>query len=485
MIPDRLLAGEYPGSKSPEDTALRMQAFLQAGFNCFIDLTAPGEREPYDPHVPRDALYLRKPIPDHDVPRQAEHMAEILAEIDAALRDDRKIYVHCRAGIGRTGTVIGCHLVNSGLNGDAAVAELNNLWADNERSRYWEEVPETPEQKAFILGWSAQADAVRTAASEPLETTAMLGAARNLRDRFLGCLVGLAVGDSLAAATQFRKPGSFSPVGDLLGGGPFELPRGAWTDDTAMALVLAESLLEQSGFDAHDQVKRYVSWQKEGHLSATGQCVGITASVSRALATAQYRRMPFAGSHDPAQSDKEVLSRIAPAVMFFFAHSAEAVNQAIQSARITNQSPEVLDCVRVLAAMLYQALSGRDKATVLRPDESLLPADTLKPRVRRILEGSYARKSPPAISGGGTAADVLEAALWAFHGSRDFRSGALLAVNLGEDSDVTAAVYGQLAGAFHGINAVPGNWRNSLIRKDLLEEMSDRLLTHAMVALAD
>ncbi|HPF28456.1 MAG TPA: ADP-ribosylglycohydrolase family protein, partial [Steroidobacteraceae bacterium] len=287
VIENRLLAGEYPGGRSPEETALRMRAFFEAGFDCFIDLTAPGEREAYDPLVPRTALYLRKPLPDHDVPQQVEHMAEILAELDAALLEGRRVYVHCRAGIGRTGTVIGCLLVNRGLSGDAALEELNRLWADNARSRSWPEVPETIEQQEYVRAWRQ--------ISAPDETPAVLGAAQSLRERFLGSLLGLAVGDALAAATQFRKPGSFSVVGDLLGGGPFELPRGGWTDDTAMALVLADSLLESPGFDAHDQVRRYLRWQKEGYLSATGQCVGITASVSRALATASYRRLPFAG----------------------------------------------------------------------------------------------------------------------------------------------------------------------------------------------
>ncbi|HPF25822.1 MAG TPA: ADP-ribosylglycohydrolase family protein, partial [Steroidobacteraceae bacterium] len=195
--------------------------------------------------------------------------------------------------------------------------------------------------------------------------------------------------------------------------------------------------------------------------------------------------LPFAGSHDPDQPDKEVLSRIVPAVMYFFADAAAAVHQAVQSARITNQAPVALDCARVLAAMLHQALAGRDKLSILRPDEALLATATLKPVVRAILEGSYARKAPPAITGGGTVTEALEAALWAFHTSRDLRSGMLQVVNLGEDSDVAAAIYGQLAGAFYGVTAIPGNWRNSLIRKDLIEETSDRLLTHAMVALAD
>jgi ADP-ribosyl-[dinitrogen reductase] hydrolase len=296
-------------------------------------------------------------------------------------------------------------------------------------------------------------------------------------------LMGLAVGDALAAHTQFRKTGSFAAVGDLLGGGPFDLPRGAWTDDTAMALLLAESLLERNGFDAQDQVQRYARWQREGYGSATGQCVGIAANVARALATAQYKRQPFAGSHDPEQLDKDALSRVAPVVMFFFANAATAVSQAAEAARITAQAPLVLDCVRLLAAMLHQALAGRDKPAILRPPQANWLTANTRLEVQALYEGSYTRRSPPEITGGGHIVQALEAALWAFHHADSFREGALLAANLGRDSDVVTAVFGALAGAHHGVSAIPGIWRNSLIKQEVVIDTADRLLTHALVTL--
>jgi hypothetical protein len=277
-------------------------------------------------------------------------MAEILAELDAALSEGRRVYVHCRAGIGRTGTVIACHLVGGGLTGEAAVAELNSLWLGSDRSDTWPEVPETPEQIAYIHDWASTHDV--TQAPEVLD------AARSLRDRFQGALIGLAAADALAAHTQFRKPGSFAPIGDLLGGGPFDLPRGAWTDDTAMALLLAESLVE-CGFDARDQVARFARWQREGYGSATGQCVGISANVARALAAAQYKGQPFAGSHDPQSLDKDPLSRLGPVVMYHFAQPAQAISRAVEAARVTAQAPLVLDCSRLLAGAVRARKGGR------------------------------------------------------------------------------------------------------------------------------
>lgn len=486
VVPGVLLAGEHPGGHSPGETRERLQRLMDAGVRCFIDLTHPDELDPYDSELPVPVDYLRKPIRDHSVPARREHMVEIQACIDHVLRTGVLTYVHCRAGIGRTGMVVGCFLVERGLSGEAALDELNRVWQQCKRSGSWPHVPETDDQCEFVRGWTPQVASLlsqRVAAPEPddpLLDTSTLAAARGLRERFLGALVGLAVGDALSAATQFRNPGTFSPVGDLLGGGPFDLPRGAWSDDTSMALCLAESLLEVSSFDPRDQVERYRQWQQQGHLSATGQCLGITASTAKALAQAQWRRQLFSGSHDPGQLDPEVLSRVAPVVMFYFAQASDAVNFAAEQSRTTCQAPGAVEACRVLAASVYAALSGKPKPAVLAPGPELLNAETLRSGARKVANMAGQSASPCA----GNVLEVLDAALWAFRSTDNFRDGALKAANLGANSDVVAAVYGQLAGAHYGVGAIPALWRTSLMGKDLIEGLADRLLAHAMIGLA-
>ena len=462
VFPGRLLAGEHPAGPTPEATRERLGKLLSAGIECFLDLTEPSETDAYDGALPLSIEYQRKPIPDHGLPARREHMLEILDCLREALREETPVYLHCRAGIGRTAMVVGCLLAEDGAGQDALEA-LNRLWRQSERSRDWERVPETEAQTEYIRLWRPQAltcespPEAEPARGDPLLQAPALAAARALRERFLGALLGLAVGDAVAAPTQFRRPGSFLPVGDMVGGGPFNLPPGGWSDDTAMALCLAESLLER-GFDPADQSERYRRWQREGYLSATGRCIGITASTARALAAAQWRRQPFSGSHDPKQLDPEPLSRVAPAVMFCFASPDEAVRIAGETARTTCQSSAVLTACRGLANILVVALSGRSKAEILAQAAAQLPRQ----------------------GGGKGAGQALSGAIEAFAATGTYREAVLHSANLGGDSDVTSAVCGQIAGAHYGVVGIPAAWREILLHRSLIESFADRLLTHAL-----
>ncbi|MGH7058216.1 MAG: ADP-ribosylglycohydrolase family protein, partial [Acetobacteraceae bacterium] len=253
------------------------------------------------------------------------------------------------------------------------------------------------------------------------------------------------------------------PVGDLIGGGPFALPRGGWSDDTAMALCLADSLLAANGFDARDQVERYTRWQRDGYLSATGECLGITASTARALARAQWRRQLFSGSHAPDQLDPEPLSRVAPVVMFYFAAEQEALQLACDAARTTCQAPAVLAACRDLARAVFLALSGQPKA--------------------RIVGEASATAASERTRGNGTVTEALAIALEAFAATDNFREAVLHAANHGGNSDVAAAACGQIAGAFYGVTAIPAPWRQSLLQRDLIEAYADRLLQHALLGM--
>ena len=299
-------------------------------------------------------------------------------------------------------------------------------------------------------------------------------------DRYRGAFLGLAVGDALGTTLEFKRPGSFRPITDIVGGGPFNLKPGQWTDDTSMALCLAESLVECKSFDPIDQLMRYCRWWRRGYQTSTGKCFDIGGTTRDALARFEETHDPYPGSTDPQSAGNGSLMRLAPAVLAFASDPRDAIVKAALSSRTTHGARKALDACRYFAALLLGALQGRPKSEILSshfsPVQGLWADSPLAPKISAIAAGSFVHKEPPAIRGTGYVADCLEAALWAFHRSTTFRDGALLAVNLGDDPDTTGAVYGQIAGAYYGAEAIPIEWRTKLAHRDLIERFADRLL---------
>jgi ADP-ribosylglycohydrolase len=298
------------------------------------------------------------------------------------------------------------------------------------------------------------------------------------RERYRGALLGLAAGDAVGTTVEFSPPGTFPPATDMVGGGPFRLHAGEWTDDTSMALCLAESLIERRGFDAEDQMRRYVRWRSHGHLSSNGRCFDIGNTVAAALRRFEATGDPWAGSTDPHSAGNGSIMRLAPVPLLYAADAAQAIALSGDSSLTTHGAAACVDACRYLGGLLVGALRGEAKETLLAPLYHPVPGATwadLDPTIAAVAGGSFARKSPPAIKGSGYVVESLEAALWAFYHGQTFEEGCLLAVNLGHDADTTAAVYGQLAGAYYGVAAIPAHWRDQLAHHDLLIAFADQL----------
>lgn len=309
-----------------------------------------------------------------------------------------------------------------------------------------------------------------------------MSAGSTLRARYRGALLGLAVGDALGTTLEFRPPGSFTPITDMVGGGPFGLPRGAFTDDTSMALCLADSLLACRGFDAADQVSRYLRWYREGYRSSTGRCFDIGNTVRAALERFAASGEPMAGDSAPSQGGNGSLMRLAPLPMAYARDPRRAVALAGTMSRTTHAAPEPVDACRYYAGLLVGALAGVPRATLLSPRYHPLgawPPGALAARIDAVAAGSFRHRQPPTIRGTGYVVDALEAALWAFAHHEDFAAGALAAVNLGDDADTTGAIYGQLAGACHGEDAIPAHWRDCLFQADEIGGLAEELLALA------
>jgi ADP-ribosyl-[dinitrogen reductase] hydrolase len=294
----------------------------------------------------------------------------------------------------------------------------------------------------------------------------------SLIDRYRGCLLGLACGDAVGTTVEFSPRGSFPPVTDMVGGGPFQLEPGRWTDDTSMALCLATSLIHCGGFDARDQMNRYVNWWQWGYLSSTSDCFDIGMTVCRALQRYQVTGDPMAGSIDPATAGNGSLMRLAPVVLCFHPDQPTVLAHARLSSATTHAAPEALECCELFADLLTKALHGQPKAEVMTSSV----ASFTSPSVAAIARGAYLDKQVSQVTGSGYCVASLEAALWCFANTSSFEGAVLAAANLGDDADTTAAIVGQLAGAFYGAKGIPVHWLEGLHMAGEIDRLAHALL---------
>ena len=306
-----------------------------------------------------------------------------------------------------------------------------------------------------------------------------------MENRHRGTLIGLAIGDALGAAVEFKSPGSFAPVTGYRSGGPHGLDAGEWTDDTSMALALADSIAT-SGWDLNDQADRYVQWWKTGKYSVNGRCfdIGITTRSALSSYIAQKNALASGDRSDRASGNGSIM-RLAPVpIRFGHLYSSqldELSRLAEESSLPTHASEQCVSACRYLATVLAALIQGKDRDEVLSPAwQPLQQLDEIKPLhplIQEIAQGSFRQKQPPAIQGLGWVVKSLEASLWAFHDAETFEEAVLKAVNLGDDADTTGAICGQLAGAFWGESGIPESLRSGLARMDMIDDVLTGLLS--------
>jgi ADP-ribosylglycohydrolase len=313
--------------------------------------------------------------------------------------------------------------------------------------------------------------------------TQCCGGTMTLIDRKRGCLYGLAIGDALGAAVEFKPPGTFDPVTGYRGGGPHGLGPGEWTDDTSMALALADSIAS-AGWDLDDQARRYVAWWRNGEYSVNGRCFDIGNTVASALYCFETEGdARYSASTAPNASGNGSIMRLAPVPIRFVDDPLDVAliaQRAAESSLPTHASSQCLSACRYMAVVLAGLIGGLDREEVLAPDWSALQAlrdiEPLHPGVETVARGSFRELNPPEIQGSGYAVKSLEAALWAFHDADDFREAVLKAVNLGHDADTTGAVCGQFAGACWGVAGMPPDWVDGLAGRDSIDGFLEPLL---------
>lgn len=392
------------------------------------------------------------PIPD-GMPPQPD-FEEKWTHAGEAIRDRLRlgfdVLVHCKGGLGRAGTVAACLLVELGARPEDAIRRVRAV------------------RPGAIQNWAQQAYVERCTLREPAVARRT---ADHIRDRALGAFLGLAVGDAVGTTLEFSRRDVQPRLKDMVGGGPFGLPPGGWTDDTSMALALADSLATYGTLDCRDLMDRFVSWWREGEYSHTGRCFDIGNTIRAALDRYERTGDPMAGSTDPGSAGNGSLMRLAPVALRFWNDRARLSEVAAQQSRTTHGTEEAVDACRAFADMLADAISGK-----LRPDVLAPKAFQVAPKISEILGGSWRKRARDEIRSTGYVVDTLKAAIWSVARTGNFRNAVLLAANLADDADTVAAVTGQLAGGIYGLSGIPTHWLDQIAWKDRLLDTAQRLL---------
>jgi ADP-ribosyl-[dinitrogen reductase] hydrolase len=506
----RILAGEYPGSGDAGTTSERLELFLDAGITSFVNLTTEGELEPYERHLRRlgasrgiEVRHHRLPVTDVSVP-SPEDMNRILDLIEQEHAAGGTVYVHCWGGIGRTGTVVGCWFVREGLDGNAALARLAQLWCTVEKCDWSPQSPETNQQRAFVRDWP-QREAGRLAALRHAPD-----GTRRRREFYRGCLLGGGVGDALGAPVEFQSLDqirhAFGP-GGIADFAPAYGRLGAITDDTQMSLFTAEGLLRavcrdnhkglcDPGDVLHHAYARWLATQGERSRCAwdpakfDGWLIRLPALRSRRApgnTCLSSLQLELPGSvQRPANNSKGCggVMRAAPAGMIRWGDPFELGRDL---AAITHGHPTGSLAAGCLALLVHEILEGRSLPEAVATTLGRL---TRQPHHQECLAAidaaaaAWQSGAPPSaetverLGKGWVAEEALAIGLYsALAAGEDFAAGVRLAVNHGGDSDSTGAIAGNLLGALLGAHAIPKPWLEALELRDEITALADDLLT--------
>lgn len=404
--------------------------------------------------VGRHMEWLHLPIRDRGVPDEAFEAAWERAGdgLRARLRAGFNVLIHCMGGLGRAGTIAARLLVELGWTPGEAIRAVRKVRPG---------ALETDEQEDLVHGCIAIA--------EHQPDTSMAA----VRERAIGSLLGLAVGDALGTTLEFSARDSRPRLTGMEGGGPFRLEPGQWTDDTSMALALADSLIACDGLDEHDLMTRFASWMNEGAYSSNGRCFDIGNTVCAALNRFQESGNPIAGSTNPNSAGNGSLMRLAPVAIRYWDDGTARRDVAARQSMPTHGAPEAVDACVAFADMLADAIAGKPRGEVLR---SRLGEPPYSGAIADIMAGSWRDKARKAISSSGYVVHSLEAAIWCVARTSNFADAVLLAANLGDDADTVAAITGQLAGAVYGYKAISDDWLGQTTSQGMIFGMARRLI---------
>ncbi len=465
QIAANIWVGSYIGNGIAAQVEPQLQWLLAQGITLIIDLTAPSDELPsYLPQLAQYAPQITRlsfAISDGDTPAPVT-MLEILDTLSAAQRQHTNVYIHSWRGISRTGMVASCWLRRQGATADAARRHILQILP----TRSTHVSPDFQEQIDFVYDWQ-----------EPDAQTAQRW--RRWRDVFRGALIGGAVGDAFGVTNEHKVPQIIQQVTDIVGGGPFSLPAGWWSDDTAGMLCVVTSLITQRGFDAHDQARRLLRLWRDGYLSCGGRTYDLGNVNMMALYHYMMTNTPYTTITTDHAASTGSLIRVAPLGLFYAANPIALCEYTRDASRITHGAAASIQSCHIVTTLLARTVYCQDKATLFTQYWLGIPADS---GVHQVLTGNYTKQHRDVFQGS-YVLDSLDMVLRGLQHYDDFASGMLALANTGGMQGAACTVYGQIAGALYGESSIPLHWRQKITRYHEIAWYADTLLRYVWKSL--
>jgi ADP-ribosyl-[dinitrogen reductase] hydrolase len=413
--------------------------------------------------------WLHLPIRDVSIPDSAFEAAwpEHSAALRKRLAAGENVLVHCRGGLGRAGMIAARLLVDGGVDPEIAIFQVQSARPGAIETKPQENWVKKGARPGLGPRASTKHDNRRKETgltNDRWRRSAAMAVSDPRYDRALGAFIGLAIGDALGTTIEFSPRDSYPPVIGMVGGGPFGLKPGEWTDDTSMALCLADSLIASRGtLDAADLAQRFVRWQRNGENSVTGRCFDIGVTTRTALETFRRTGTPV-GDRAPRSAGNGGIMRLAPAAIVAGEDLDKAAALGRAQSEVTHATEECLAGADLLARLLSAGIAGKGLDALRAAEHAKFEA----PNIEAIARGAWRGKRRDEIRSSGYVVHTLEAACWAVGSSGTFADAVLNAVNLGDDADTVGAVTGQIAGAIWGYASIPNEWKERLAWRDRL-----------------
>ena len=309
---------------------------------------------------------------------------------------------------------------------------------------------------------------------------------RITEDHIKSILFGVAVGDALGVPVEFssRERMEQNPLSEMIGYGTYNQPKGTWSDDSTMTFCLAETLLDNK-FTLRKLANRFINWVDWGYWTPHGELFDIGNTTHSAIERLRTIEKPeLAGGSHETENGNGSLMRILPLILETGKTSISKSYDIIKSVSSLTHRHErsIISCFYYLTFVRH-LIQGHSKESTYEMTNKIVQSELKEREVEeaelkhfeRILNDTIVTLNYNQLRGSGYVIHSLESSIWCLLKTENYKDAVLKAINLGEDTDTTAAITGGLAGLSYGFNSIPEEWVNQIVKKDKIEELANRL----------